>query len=143
METNKLTIFCDGGARGNPGPAAIGVVIASKKYNDYLGRATNNEAEYEAVIFALKKAKQLLGKSKAKKTNLEINVDSELIYKQVLGEYKINEHHLQKLFIQVWNLKQDFNEVDLKLVPREQNREADFLVNDALDNPRKSTPRLF
>ena len=138
---NKLTIYTDGGARGNPGPAAIGVVIGDsstssgqvKKYKEYIGETTNNVAEYKAVIFALKKAKQILGKDTAKKTALAIHVDSELLYKQTRGEYKIMEEHLQPLFIEIWNLKQDFVDVNFFHVPREQNKEADKLVNEALD----------
>lgn len=133
----RLVIHTDGGARGNPGPAAIGVVIKinqkTVRYNLYLGTATNNEAEYQAVIFALQKAKLLLGKTKAKNTQLEINVDSELLYKQIRGEYKIKQEHLQKLFIEVWNLKQDFKQVNFRLIPRDLNKEADWLVNQALD----------
>lgn len=141
METNKIIIFSDGGARGNPGPGAIGVVIGDKKFKERIGHSTNNEAEYEAVIFALKKTLELLGKQKAKKTKLEINVDSELICKQVGGEYKIKKAHLQKLFIQVQDLKQEFKSVNLKLVPREQNEEADALVNEALDNILNASTR--
>ena len=143
--SNKIIIYTDGGARGNPGPAAIGVVIhmpsslratersaAIFRYNERIGNATNNEAEYQAVTLALKKAKQLLGK-KSKQTELEINVDSELICKQISGEYKIKLPHLQKLFVEVWNLKQEFKDVKIKFVRREQNKEADKLVNEALD----------
>ena len=133
----KLTIFTDGGARGNPGPAAIGVVVGHKKYGEKIGETTNNVAEYKAVIFALKKAKQLLGKTKAKQTELEINTDSELLYKQIGGNYKILEPELQKLFIEVWNLKQDFKKVFWKKIPREENKLADSMVNQALDGKLK------
>jgi len=134
METNKITIYTDGGARGNPGPAAIGAVVGSKKYREYIGETTNNVAEYKAVIMALKKVNQLFGKDKTKDLILEINVDSELIYKQVAGEYKVKDVDLQPLFIEVWNLKQDFKEVNFNLVPREKNKEADRLVNEELDS---------
>ena len=138
METSHLiTIFTDGGARSNPGPAAIGAVIGDRGYKAYIGEATNNFAEYQAVIFALKKAKQLLGKAKAKKTRVEIYGDSELLYKQARGEYKIMEPSLQPLFIEIWNLKQDFADVHFNLVPREKNKEADALVNEALDERLK------
>lgn len=129
----KLVIFTDGGARGNPGPAAIGVVVGHKKYGEKIGNTTNNVAEYKALIFALKKAKQLLGKINAKQTELEINMDSELIYKQMLGQYKILEPDLQTLFIEAWNLKQDFKLTKFIKIPREQNKEADKMVNQALD----------
>ncbi len=134
METNKITIYTDGGARGNPGPAAIGAVVGSKKYREYIGETTNNVAEYKAVIMALKKVNQLFGKDKTKDLTLEINVDSELIYKQVAGEYKVKDVDLQPLFIEIWNLKQDFKEVNFNLVPREKNKEADRLVNEELDS---------
>lgn len=138
FEDGKLIIFTDGGARGNPGPAAIGVVVGSKHYGERIGETTNNVAEYKAVIFALKKAKQLLGKTKAKQTELEINTDSELLYKQIGGNYKILEPELQKLFIEVWNLKQDFKNVAWNKIPREENKEADKMVNQALDGKIKS-----
>ena len=134
METAKLIISCDGGARGNPGPAAIGVVIGEKRYGEYIGNTTNNVAEYKAVIFALKKAKQLLGTKKAQETEVEVRTDSELLCKQQNGLYKIKDKGLQPLFIEVWNRKQDFSGVTFVHVPREQNREADTLVNAALDN---------
>lgn len=133
MEIDTLIIYTDGGARGNPGPAAVGAVIGKKGFCEYIGEATNNIAEYRAVIFALKKAKQTLGKERAKRTEVEIRTDSELLYRQIRGEYKIMEPHLQPLFIEMWNLKQDFRNVIFTRVPREENQEADGLVNRALD----------
>ena len=91
----KLIIYTDGGSRGNPGPAAIGAVIGNKKYGEPIGTATNNVAEYKAVVFALKKAKFLLGKKVSKQTDLEVKIDSELIYKQMHCYYKILEKDLQ------------------------------------------------
>lgn len=135
----KLIIYTDGGSRGNPGPAAIGVVIQNeagqtiKKYSQAIGEATNNEAEYQAVIFALKKVKALFGKAKAKKMALEIRTDSELVVSQLRHQYKIVEKNLQPLFLQVWNLMLDFGPIKFVAVPREQNKEADRLVNEALD----------
>lgn len=134
----KITIFTDGGARGNPGPAGIGAVIKyareEKHYGQYLGEKTNNEAEYEALIFALKKCKSLLGKEKVKKAELECFLDSELVVKQLNHQYKIEEPHLQKLFIQVWNLMLNFGQIKFSHIRREQNKIADSLVNEALDN---------
>ena len=134
----KYTIYTDGGARGNPGPAAIGVVIKTpaeiKKYGEYIGQATNNDAEYQAVIFALKKLKHLIGKEKAKaEAEVEVHLDSELLERQLNGEYKIKDKNLQQLFLEVWNLRQDFKSVLFKHIPREDNRGADRLVNQALD----------
>ncbi|PIQ74611.1 MAG: hypothetical protein COV85_01125 [Candidatus Portnoybacteria bacterium CG11_big_fil_rev_8_21_14_0_20_44_10] len=135
----KLIIYTDGGSRENPGPSGVGVVIcgekggALKKYAECLGQKTNNEAEYEAVILALKKVKALYGKGKIKAAAIEVRSDSELIVKQLNHEYKLEQEHLQKLFIQVWNLMLDFGEVKFRHIPREQNREADKLVNECLD----------
>ena len=139
MENSKLIIYTDGGARGNPGPAAIGIVVGlpaqagDKHYSEAIGNTTNNVAEYKAVIFALKKAKALLGSDKAKETELEIRSDSELLVSQVKGEYKIKDEELKPLFIDVWNKKQNFKKVDFVLIPREKNKTADKLVNKALD----------
>lgn len=134
----KIFVYTDGGARGNPGPAALGVVIegldkSPKEYQLYLGELTNNEAEYQAIIFALKKLKQLLGKEKIKNTKIEILSDSELVIRQLKGEYKVKEKNLQLLFMEVWNLKFDFPHLTFKLIPREKNRRADQLVNNCLD----------
>lgn len=134
----KLTIYTDGGARGNPGPAAIGFLIGDRKYGEAIGEATNNVAEYRAVLAALKKAKHLLGGKRAKQTDLEINMDSELLYKQLNGKYKILEPELQTFFIGIWNLKQDFKSVEFKKIPREQNKAADRMVNKALDGELKT-----
>ena len=130
----KLTIYTDGGARGNPGPAAIGAVIGGKSYAEKIGKTTNNIAEYKALVFALKKAKALLGKSKAKETEVEVNTDSELIHRQLTGLYRIEDVDLQPLFVEVWNLKLDFKKVEFRHIPREKNKAADKLVNEALDN---------
>lgn len=143
----KTTIYTDGGARNNPGPAAIGVVIQKqgqtlKKYGEFIGEATNNEAEYQAIVFALKKAKLLFGKKKTKEMEIEICSDSELIVKQLNHEYKIKETNLQPLFIKVWNLTLDFKQVNFKHITREKNKEADRLVNQALDAEEKTQTLL-
>ena len=129
----KLVINTDGGSRGNPGNPAIGVVVDGREYGEYIGKTTNNVAEYKAVIFALKKAKALLGSKKAAETEVEIRADSELLVKQMNGEYKIKNEELQPLFFEIWNSKQDFKSVAFKHVPREENKDADRLVNQALD----------
>lgn len=141
MESSKkLVIYTDGGARGNPGPAAIAAILwasqapnLNKEYSEAIGNTTNNVAEYKAVIFALKKAKALLGGEKAKQTELEIRSDSELLVSQVKGEYKIKDEELKPLFIEVWNKMQNFKKVVFKLIPRGENKEADKLVNRALN----------
>ncbi|MDD5098626.1 MAG: ribonuclease HI family protein [Candidatus Pacebacteria bacterium] len=144
----KTIIYTDGGSRGNPGKAAIGVVICNekglphKKYSEYLGdEMTNNEAEYNAVIFALKKLKQLVGKDKTKTTEVEVRADSELMVKQMSGEYKLTDRRIQDFFITIWNLKVEFKEVKFVHIRREQNKEADALVNEALD--KKTQNGLF
>lgn len=133
MATDKLVIYTDGGSRGNPGPAAIGAVVGSKHYSEQIGETTNNIAEYKAVIFALKKAKHLLGGDKCAETEIEIRSDSELLVSQIKGDYKVKDKELQPLFVEVWNLKQDFKNVEFILIPREENKIADGLVNRALD----------
>lgn len=136
---DKINVFTDGGARGNPGPAAVGVVIKDKEgmtiksYGETLGERTNNEAEYEAVISALRKIKALLGKEKIKKADVTVNLDSQLIASQLNGEYKVEEEKLFPLFIKVHNLKMDFGGVVFNYIPREKNKEADGLVNQILN----------
>lgn len=136
----KIIIYTDGGSRGNPGPSAIGAVFHNekgevfKKYSENLGEATNNEAEYQAVIFSLKKFKQVFGKKLAENSEVEIRSDSELLIKQLNGEYKILEPKIQALFLELWNLKLDFQKVKFKLISRKLNQEADSLVNESLDS---------
>jgi ribonuclease HI len=144
----KIIVYTDGGSRGNPGPAALGVVICNekkeplKKYSLFLGEATNNEAEYQAVIFALKKLKALFGKKLAKNSEVEIKSDSELLVKQLSGFYKILDSKIIPLFIKVWNLKVDFKKIKFTFIPREKNKEADRLVNEALKEVKSSQKLL-
>lgn len=134
----NFLIHTDGGSRGNPGPAAFGVVIegdevGKKEYGECIGKATNNIAEYSAVVFALKKLKSLIGSDKAKDSAVQVHADSELLVKQLNGEYKIKEENIRNLFLDIWNLKLDFGEVTFRHIPREENHGADKLVNQALD----------
>ncbi|HOM68405.1 MAG TPA: ribonuclease HI family protein [Candidatus Paceibacterota bacterium] len=133
----KIIIYTDGGSRGNPGKSALGVVIklsnSLKTYSKFLGKATNNEAEYQAVIFALKKLKSLISKKQAKNTQVVIKTDSELMAKQLTGKYKLKDKDLIPLFVEIWNLKQDFLKVEFEIIKREQNKLADKLVNQELD----------
>mgnify|MGYP001566808485 CR=1 FL=1 len=133
MGKNSFLIHTDGGSRGNPGPSAIGAVVGKKEYGESIGNTTNNIAEYKAVIFALKKAKQLLGGAKAAHTEIELKTDSQLLVNQLNGEFKIKDGGLQPLFIDIWNLKQDFKSVKFTHVTRDKNKNADRLVNKALD----------
>lgn len=138
----------DGGARGNPGHAAIGAVICNeygtvmKEISEYIGETTNNEAEYRAVTAALKKLKALIGKKQAKQSSVHVFADSELLVRQLKGEYKIEHPNLQTLFVELWNLKIDFGSVQFQAIPREQNKPADRLVNEALDAQFKNR-KLF
>ena len=124
-------IHTDGGARGNPGPAGIGVVIRAggkvHHFKQFIGHATNNQAEYQAVLRALQEAKKLGLRE------VEFFLDSELVVRQLNQEYKIKDAELGKLFVKIWNLRQEFRRLTFRHLPREQNHEADRLVNEALD----------
>ncbi len=131
----SVELYTDGGSRGNPGPAAIGVWIPTlgKTYGECIGTATNNDAEYQALIFGLKKIKSLIGKKRAKVTTVRCFVDSELIARQINHKYKITNPAMQQYFLTVWNLMLDFGHVTVQHVPRAENAIADRAVNDALD----------
>jgi ribonuclease HI len=137
MET--ITIYTDGGSRGNPGPSAIGVFICDQKGTmikevaEPIGNATNNFAEYQAVMRGLQVAKEHFGK-KTKELQFELKLDSELVKKQLNGEYQIKEPGLVPHFIEIHNLRvSSFPNLTLTHVRRELNKEADRLVNEALD----------
>jgi ribonuclease HI len=129
---HKLTTFTDGGARGNPGPAGIGVVIESagevvEKFGRYIGETTNNQAEYQALVAALARASELGAEE------VECKLDSELVVKQMRGEYKVRDKGLQEWFVRAWNLGTKFKKVSYHHVRREQNSVADAEVNAAID----------
>ncbi|MBI2024130.1 ribonuclease HI family protein [Candidatus Giovannonibacteria bacterium] len=146
-KSEKLIVYTDGGARGNPGPAALGVAIKDekgnliKKYGEALGIKTNNEAEYAAIVSALKKIKALYGKEKTKDMEIEMRMDSQLAQRQLSGKYKIEEEKLFPLFIKVHNLIMDFGKITFTHIGREENKDADSMVNEALD--KKEDPKLF
>lgn len=129
----KLIIFTDGGARGNPGPAATGIVIKDESGNtidsfgEYLGEQTNNFAEYSALIAGIKKTKELGA------DELECVLDSELVVKQMQREYKVKEPTLQKKFIEAYNASMQFKKITFRHTARENNKEADAIVNRILD----------
>ena len=139
MNEEKIVMYTDGGSRGNPGEAAIGVYLETlgKKYGECIGIKTNNDAEYEALVFGLEKVKALLGKDKSKNVQLECFLDSELVVKQLNHEYKLKELRIQQYFLQIWNLMLEFKKVSFVHVPREKNKIADALVNEALDAKNK------
>lgn len=129
----KLIIYTDGGARGNPGPAGIGVAIYDdaekliKKHNAFLGEKTNNEAEYEAVIAALELAADMGAEE------IEFRLDSELVARQLQNIYKAKNERMAALVLRVRNLETKFKKITYKNVPREKNVIADELVNEAID----------
>lgn len=139
--TEKVLIYTDGGAINNPGRAAIGVVIIyenkTKTYSQEIGIRTNNQAEYEAVIFALNKIKQILGRKKILNSKIILHIDSELVGRQIRGEAKILDTTLQKYFIEVHNLKIEFPNLEIKIIPREENTKADLLVKEILMRGKK------
>ena len=133
---DELTIYTDGACSGNPGPAGIGVVFYHnnkkiKEISQHLGDATNNIAEYSALIYGLQEALKL----KARKIN--IFTDSELMFKQIEGVYKVKQPHIKTLFDQVRHLKEGFEEFHIQHVLRHKNKEADKLATDALKEASK------
>ena len=135
MAERKLFAYSDGGARGNPGPAAIGVVLCDSEkevileFKQAIGETTNNTAEYEAMIKALELAAEKGAES------VECFSDSELLVKQLNGEYKVKKKHLRELFKELKRKEEAFKEVAYKNVRRTDPliQEADALVNEALD----------
>lgn len=133
---NQITIHTDGGSRGNPGPAALGVAVGApinKGYSKYLGKRTNNEAEYEAVIFALEKLRATLGKKQCETLKVAFKMDSDLAVQQLSGKWKVEGTTIIPLFVKIHNLRLDFGTIEFSHIPREENKEADALVNQELD----------
>lgn len=132
----KLTVHVDGGARGNPGPAAIAAVVSDEsgmvihEAAETIGRATNNVAEYRALLLGIERAKELGA------TELELVGDSELIVKQVRGEYRVKDAGLRPLHSAAQKALGDFAEWRIRHVKRAENAEADALVNQVLDGAR-------
>ena len=133
-------LYTDGGARGNPGSAGIGMVIQDskgvilKEDSKFLGVATNNEAEYQAVIFGLESLKNLIGQDKLSNSTVELCLDSQLIARQIGKKYKIKEERLRRLCETVWALQSDLKlQLEIREIPREENKEADRLANEAMD----------
>lgn len=131
---NKVILYTDGGARGNPGPAAVGVVLydqsgkEQKRLGQVIGNTTNNQAEYKALIAGLEQALKLGA------TEVVCHLDSELVVRQMQGKYKVREPGLLSLAPQVFRLMGKLKHVQFVHVPREKNKLADKLVNEALDN---------
>ena len=135
----KVIVHVDGGARGNPGPAAAGCVISSPdgqtlgEHAELLGHTTNNVAEYRALLLGLERA-HALGAD-----DVEVIGDSELIAKQVLGQYKVKNATLRPLHAQALASLARFEHWAIRTVPRAQNADADALVNAALDQARAAS----
>jgi len=131
--SSRLVVNVDGGARGNPGPAAIAAVVATpdgevlEERSERIGDATNNVAEYRAVLLGIDRARAL-GASE-----LELVGDSELIVRQLLGDYRVKDGALRKLHAQVRKALEGFDRWSIRHVRREENEAADALVNEALD----------
>lgn len=129
--SKKATIYTDGGARGNPGPAGIGVVLSyngeEKIFKEYIGETTNNQAEYKAVILGLEKCKETGAEE------VDVFLDSELVQQQLCQKYKVKNKDLAPLFVKAWNLSLGFKKVKYTHVRRSDNKLADKLVNEAID----------
>ncbi|MBN1176568.1 MAG: ribonuclease HI family protein [Dehalococcoidales bacterium] len=136
MSVYKVIINTDGAARGNPGPASIGVIIKDDKdkvlarISRYIGSTTNNQAEYRAVVAALEKAVSLGAK------NVELKSDSELVVNQLNGRYKVKNAALRPLYQEVVKLAGSLEKITFSYIPRAQNAGADALANQALDKLR-------
>ncbi len=132
----RLTIHTDGGARGNPGPAAIGVLIEQDgktlaSFGKRMGETTNNVAEYQAVVEALR---HLRSSAQKNIESIDFFLDSNLVVQQLNGRFKVKEPKLRELLAEVRILEQEVGStIHYQLVPREQNTRADFLVNQAFD----------
>lgn len=138
----KIIVHSDGGARGNPGPSAIGVFVESEtgevleEFKEYIGESTNNVAEYTAVLRGMMLLKARFGQ-KAVGITLDWKLDSELVVKQLAGEYKVKNPGLKPLHQEIQDLRIEFASVTFTHVRRELNKEADRLVNEALDHEVK------
>jgi ribonuclease HI len=130
----KMTVNVDGGARGNPGPAAIGVVVRDadgevvESVGEAIGRATNNVAEYRALLRGVELA------AAHGATELELIGDSELVVRQIEGRYKVKNAAMKELHAETKKALADFDDWSIRHVKRDQNADADRLVNEALDN---------
>ena len=132
-QIEQITVYTDGGSRGNPGPAAAGFILAYPSGNQiqakalFLGQTTNNVAEYTAIVKALEAAKQIGAK------RLAVFSDSELLVKQVNGQYKVKSEQIRPLFQQAVKLINEFEDCKVKHITRDKNKQADELVNQALN----------
>jgi len=143
--SQKFYLYIDGGARGNPGPAAVGVALKNENkktietFSQYLGKTTNNQAEYQALILGLGRVIKHLKEDKGKMSQTIVHVftDSELVAKQLRGEYRVKHRELKGLFAKVQELFGYFKNVSIATVSRSNNKEADRLVNQELNKRGK------
>lgn len=139
--TRKIVLYCDGASRGNPGQAAIGVFLTDphgkeiESIAEMIGEATNNEAEYRALLRGLERA-AMLGADE-----IEIRTDSELLAMQLSGGYRVRVENLKPLHAQVQRSLKRFAHVSIHHIPRERNRRADALANQALNRANQSGGR--
>lgn len=132
VETPRYVAYSDGASRGNPGPAAIGAVIYDPEGREAyrlgrgIGTATNNEAEYRAAIAALEAALALGAR------RIDLRMDSELVVRQMSGRYRVRNPRLARLYARILALRQRFDEVVVRHIPRTENGLADALANEAL-----------
>jgi ribonuclease HI len=133
--SKRLVVNVDGGARGNPGPAAIAAVVATpdgetlEEGSEIIGRATNNVAEYRALLFGIERARALGA------GEVDLVGDSELVVRQVRGQYRVKDAALRDLHARVGEALEGFERWSIRHVPRDENARADHLVNEALDAP--------
>lgn len=133
LKNSGITLYTDGCCKGNPGPAGIGVVIKDsrkkilKELSEYIGEATNNIAEYSALIRGLEIAGDLGAR------DITVFMDSELIVKQLSGEYRVKDEGMKKLFLQTLEVIKDFKSFEIKHIDRSRNKEADKLANRAIN----------
>lgn len=133
MKNKKFFLYTDGGSRGNPGPSGIGVVILDerrkkvKELSKYIGEATNNIAEYNALILALEEACLLSA------DDVVVYVDSELMTRQLTGEYRVKSAEIKPLFEKALGMLKAFSSFEIKHIAREKNKDADKLANKAIN----------
>ena len=138
-DIEKLTIFTDGGARGNPGPSACATVIEDSAGNirlmcgKYLGKTTNNVAEYQGVILAYEEILKIPNLNFSN-VLLRFNLDSNLVVNQLNGLFKVKDENIRQLVVKIRELESRFTNIQYKYIPREKNKLADSVVNKTLDD---------
>jgi len=131
LRSKKIEIYIDGASKGNPGFSGIGVIICNgdrviKNISKYIGKATNNFAEYTALIYALQEALIL------KENAVDVKTDSELLFKQITKQYKVKSSNIKPLYEQAVHLISGFNKFNIAHIPRTQNKGADKLATKAI-----------